>query len=99
MPDGLYLDKASGQTASTVLECSSAYSLPLRSTHRIWRWTLRLALPALVCATGVILYWIWFDSAYGLTGWPAIVMGLPLVFEAAAVTLWTVTTWSSNDAV
>lgn len=76
----------------------SAYSPPRSCSHnRLWRWTLRLALPLLTFLTGLALYWIWFDHAYGGTEWTTFVVGLPLAIEGAAVALWSVSAWSSND--
>lgn len=78
----------------------SAYSLPRSRPHnRLWRWTLRLALPLLTFLTGLALYWIWFDHAYGGTEWTTFVVGLPLAIEGAAVALWSISAWSSNDLV
>lgn len=96
MPD---LELASGETTNTTCRCSHVYAEPMRNPHRIWRWTLRLALPLLVAVTGLVLYWIWFDSSDGGIGWPAIVTGVPLLFVAAAATLWTVIAWCSKDTV
>ena len=100
MPDGLQSDfSAMGPTVIEVTS-STAYSAhPTKTHNRVWRWILRLALPLLAFLSGLVLYWIWFDQAYGGTEWTTIVVGLPLAVEAAAVALWSVSAWSSNDLI
>jgi hypothetical protein len=98
MPDGLHFDLSGTQPMTSEAQAPSAYSLPRRRSHnRLWRWTLRLALPLLTFLTGLALYWIWFDHAYGGTEWTTFVVGLPLAIEGAAVALWSVSAWTSND--
>ncbi len=99
MPDGLHFDLVETRSAMTEAPSSStAYSVsPQEPSNRLWRWTLRLALPTLAFLTGLALYWIWFDQAYGGTEWTTIIVGLPLAIEAAAVTLWSISAWSSKD--
>ena len=100
MPDGLHFDLSGTQTMTSEAQAPSAYSSPRSRPHnRLWRWTLRIALPLLTFLTGLALYWIWFDQAYGGTEWTTIIVGLPLAIEAAAVALWSVSAWSSNDLV
>jgi hypothetical protein len=97
MPDGLQFDLS---TTVTEMTSSTAYSARSPKAHnRVWRWILRLALPVLAFLSGLVLYWIWFDQAYGGTEWTTIVVGLPLAVEAAAVALWSVSAWSSNDLI
>lgn len=98
MPDGLHFDLSRTQPTTSEAQASSAYSPPRsRSHNRLWRWTLRIALPLLTFLTGLALYWIWFDHAYGGTEWTTFVVGLPLAVEGAAVALWSISAWSSND--
>ncbi|MBS0224500.1 MAG: hypothetical protein JSR91_27600 [Proteobacteria bacterium] len=100
MPDGLHFDLAEKRLVTTEAQSPAAYSTPRHRPHnRLWRWTLRLALPTLAFLSGLALYWIWFDQAYGGTEWTTIIVGLPLAVEAAAVTLWSISAWSSNDLV
>jgi hypothetical protein len=100
MPDGLFLDLPEKRLTIAEMASSTAYSARPQKTHnRLWRWILRLALPTLVFLSGLVLYWIWFDQAYGGTEWTTIVVGLPLAVEAIAVTLWSVSAWSSNDLI
>ena len=98
MPDGLHFDFSGIQPMTSEAQSPSAYSPPRSRPHnRLWRWTLRLALPLLTFLTGLALYWIWFDHAYGGTEWTTFVVGLPLAVEGAAVALWSISAWSSND--
>lgn len=98
MPDGLHFDWSETRLAMTQAERPMASSAFVNNTHnRLWRWILRLALPLLVFLTGLVLYWIWFDQAYGGIGWTTIIVGLPLAFEAVAAALWSVSAWCSND--
>jgi hypothetical protein len=100
MPDGLNFDFSQERTATTESVCLTADLQPLKKPHnRMWRWILRLALPSLAFLTGLVLYWIWFDQAYGGTEWTTIFIGLPLAIEAVAVALWSVSAWCSNDLV
>jgi hypothetical protein len=100
MPDGYHYEFS--PTRSPVLQSRDMliYQEPAKGPRdRVWRWTLRLALPVLVFLSGLILYWIWFDSAYGIAGWKTVIVGLPLAVEAAAVALWSVGAWCSEDLV
>ncbi len=99
MPDGLQISLM--QNVGMKYEDVESH---MKSSHRgshncAWRWTLRLALPLLVFVSGLALYWIWFDHAFGVTRWDTIVVGLPLAIEAAAVSLWSVSVWCSTDFV
>ncbi len=79
-------------------ENRSSAASPRRSRdERIWRWTLRLALPLLIFLSGKVLYWIWFDNVYGRVDWCDIVGGLALAVGAAVVALWAFGSWCSED--
>jgi hypothetical protein len=100
MPDGLHHEFFLMRSVETPPGGITAYLGASQRPHDCaWRWTLRLALPLLVFLSGLVLYWIWFDRAYGVIGWDTIVVGLPLAIEAGAVALWSVGVWCSKDLV
>jgi hypothetical protein len=65
--------------------------------ERVWRWVLRLVLPLLAGLVGLVVYWLWFDSAAGGHRWLQIIGGVPLAFEIALVALWAAGSWYFKD--
>jgi hypothetical protein len=89
---GLFPARESAENSRSVSDS------PRRSgDERIWRWTLRLALPLLLFLSGKVLYWIWFDNVYGSVDGCDIVGGLVLAIGAAVVALWALGSWCSED--
>jgi hypothetical protein len=58
----------------------------------IWRWTLRLILPVILGAAGVLFYWVWLDGDHTMV--PLRVLGMvPMSVSFGAVAIWTVKEW------
>ncbi len=65
------------------------------SAAGLWQWVLRLALPLLTAMGSVVLYWIWFDNAYG-RHWGNTVGGIALAVTMLLVLIWSICTWFSD---
>jgi hypothetical protein len=58
----------------------------------ICSWTLRLMLPVVLGAGGLLFYWIWIDNQNTLVVWRIGGM-IPLVVSFTAVAIWALKEW------